>query len=118
MNPMISLPADSDIEKCEDLGDGYVSQVRSFGALGYAPDRIAALLNLNKKQKFALSIRLTLPGDVYYEAYRNGQAIGAYNIDIELVKLAEKGDSDSIELLDQRRNDRALLDLRKDLFGI
>lgn len=117
MNP-VSLPVDSDIEKYEDLGEGYLSQVRSFGALGYTPERIAALLNLTKKQKFALSVRLSLPGDVYFEAYRNGLAIGAYNIDVELVKSAEKGEADSIELLEQRRNDRALLDLRRDLFGV
>ena len=54
----------------------YTAQIRSFGALGYSPERIAALLNLTGKEKTNLIVRLAIPDDPYYMAYQNGLAIG------------------------------------------
>jgi hypothetical protein len=100
------------------IGDEYISQVRTFGALGYSVNRICTLLQLTKKQKVALSIRMSLPGDVYYEAYRNGKAIGEYNIDSELAKQAERGNIEAITLLEERKQERVEVDLRQQLFGV
>lgn len=108
----------SDIDKTLLIGDEYINQVRSFGALGYSHSRICNLLPLTKQQKVALRVRLSLPGDTYYEAYANGRAIGEYNIDAELAKKAENGDIDAISALAERKNERAELDLRKELFGV
>lgn len=109
----------SQLQKNEDwIGEEYVSQVRTFGALGYSIDRIAKLLSLTKKQKMALLIRLDIADDPYAIAYANGRAIGEYNIDAELAKQAEKGDISSIETLERRKNERIELDLRKQLFGV
>ena len=55
---------------------------------------------------------------MYYEAYLQGLALGEYNIDAELAKKAEKGDNESITLLEERKNERAEKDLRQQLFGI
>lgn len=74
------------MDRASLIGDEYVSQVRTFGALGYTPHRICSLLGLRGKEKIALTIRLALPGDVYNDAYRNGCALGEYNIDAELAK--------------------------------
>lgn len=112
------LAASSDVDKAMIIGDEYVSQVRTFGALGYTPHRICSLLGLQGKEKMALSIRLALSGDVYYEAYRNGCALGEYNIDAELAKKAEIGDVAAIETLETRKEERIVKDLRKELFGI
>ena len=100
------------------IGDEYVSQVKTYAALGYSVNRICTLLQLSKKQKVALGIRMTLPGDVYYEACRNGKAIGEYNIDSELAKQAERGDIAAITLLGERKQERMEADLRQQLFGI
>jgi hypothetical protein len=100
------------------IGDEYISQVRSFGALGYTVKRICTLLSLTKEQRIALSMRMSLPGDIYYEAYQNGRAIGEYNIDAELSKKAELGDIDAITLLEERKNERVEIDLRQQLFGV
>lgn len=100
------------------IGDEYVSQVRTFGALGYSPHRICSLLGLRGKEKIALAIRLSLIGDVYYDAYRNGCALGEYNIDAELAKKAEAGDVTAIETLETRKQERIVKDLRNSLFGI
>lgn len=100
------------------IGEEYVNQVRTFGALGYSIDRIAKLLSLSRVQKAALLIRLGIADDPYAIAYANGRAIGEYNIDAELAKQAEKGDISSIEMLEQRKNARIELDLRKELFGV
>ena len=100
------------------MGDEYISQVRSFGALGYSVKRICTLLRLDKKQKLELTMRMSLPGDIYNEAYQNGKAIGEYNIDAELAKKAELGDVSAITLLEERKHDRAEVDLRQQLFGV
>lgn len=102
----------------EILSDEYVNQVRTFGALNYTPERICQLLALRKAKREALLYRITFPGDVYFEAYQQGLALGEYNIDAELAKKAEKGDNDSITLLEERKNERAEKDLRMKLFGI
>ena len=108
----------SDVDKITLLGDEYVSQVRTFGALGYSPARICNLLGLRGKEKIALGIRIAMPGDVYYDAYRNGSALGEYNIDAELAKKAETGDVSAIETLETRKQERIVKDLRNKLFGI
>lgn len=105
-------------DKIMIIGDEYINQVRSFGALGYSVARICNLLPLTKQQKTALKIRLSIPGDTYFEAYANGRAIGEYNIDAELTKKAEAGDVEAISVLAERKNERAELDLRKELFGV
>lgn len=106
------------MDKTALIGDEYISQVRTFGALGYTPHRICSLLGLRGKEKVALTIRLALSGDVYNEAYRNGCALGEYNIDAELAKKAETGDVSAIETLETRKEERVVKDLRNQLFGI
>ena len=105
------------IEK-EILSDEYINQIRTFGALNYTPERICQLLGLRKVKREALLYRITLPGDIYFEAYQQGLALGEYNIDAELAKKAEKGDNESITLLEERKNERTEKDLRMKLFGI
>lgn len=102
----------------EIISDEYVQQVRTFGALGYTPERICLLLGLKEKRRMSLLLRIAVPGDVYCEAYHQGRALGEYNIDAELAKKAEKGDTDAIALLEERKNERAAKDLRLKLFGI
>lgn len=102
----------------EIIGDEYVLQVRTFGALGYTPDRICSLLKLSKKDSVSLKLRISLPGDVYCEAYSQGRYMGEYNVDAELAKKAERGDVDAIMLLEERKHDRKVKDLRLKLFGI
>lgn len=112
------LTPTAEVDKAILIGDEYVSQVRTFGALGYTPHRICTLLGLRGREKMALTVRLALPGDVYYDAYRNGCALGEYNIDAELAKKAEAGDVSAIETLETRKQERIVKDLRNQLFGI
>ena len=100
------------------LGEEYITQVRTFGALAYTPERICKLLQLNPRDSIALQYRISQPGDTYHTAYHNGVALGEYNIDAELAKNAEAGDTDSIEMLEARKTERLEKDLRKELFGI
>ncbi len=100
------------------IGDDYVLQVRTFGALGYTPDRICRLLKLNKKDSISLKLRIELAGDAYNEAYQQGRYLGEYNIDAELAKKAEKGDVEAVMLLEERKHDRQVKDLRYKLFGV
>ena len=65
---MKELQPASDIDKTLAIGDEYVSQVRTFGALGYSINRICQLLNLSGKKKLALQLRLKIPGNICYDA--------------------------------------------------
>ena len=114
----LSLTPTSEIDKATCIGDEYVSQVKNYAALGYTPQRIVNLLNLRGRGRTALLVRIALVGDVYYDAYTSGQALGEYNIDAELAKRAESGDVEAIELLETRKNERVEIDLRKELFGV
>ncbi len=113
-----ALKPTSDIDDVMNIGEEYVPSVRTFGSLGYSHERICQLLNLNRKEKAAMMVRLAIPGDVYYEAYAHGKALGEYNIDAALAKQAEKGDPDAVKILEERKNDRIVIDLRKKLFGV
>lgn len=99
------------------IGEEFIPQVRAFGALGYTAERIANMLQITGRRRDVLLIRISSPGDTYHTAYFNGKAIGEYNIDAELAKHAEKGEIDSINLLQQRKDERDHLDLRRDLLG-
>ena len=44
----VLLPT-SDVDKAILIGEEYVSQVHTFGALGYTPQRICSLLGLRRK---------------------------------------------------------------------
>ena len=93
--------------------DIYIPKIRTFGAFGYDPERIADLLGLHGRKRTEL-----IPGDELRVAYDNGRAIGEYNIDVELTKLAERGDIDAITTLAERSKERKMKDLKKDLFGV
>ena len=100
------------------LSEELISQVRTFGALGYTPERICKLLGLRGNERVEFLLRMGIVGDTYCEAYKQGKALGEYNIDAELAKKAEDGDIESIKLLEARKNDRVEKDLRNELFGI
>lgn len=102
----------------EMIGDEYLTQVRTFGALGYTPERICRLLKLNKKDAVSLRLRIGIVGDAYNDAYQQGRYLGEYNIDAELAKKAEKGDVEAVVMLEERKHDRQVKDLRFKLFGI
>ena len=100
------------------LSEAYIPQVRTFGALGYTPERICKLLGLRGHKRVEFLLRMGIIGDAYCEAYRQGKALGEYNIDAELAKKAEDGEIESIKLLEARKNERVEKDLRNELFGI
>lgn len=50
------LTPTSDVDQITQIGEEYVSQVRTFGALGYTPQRICNLLGLRGKEKLALIV--------------------------------------------------------------
>lgn len=98
--------------------DEHIGKIKSFGALGYDAHRIADLLGLDAGQRNELLMRLNTPTDSLTIAYEQGRAIGEYNIDVELTKMAERGDGDSAILLAERAKKREVNDLKKRLFGI
>lgn len=98
--------------------DQYIPKVRTFGALGYGADQIADLLGLQGKERLELTVRLSMKGDALKTAYDNGRAIGEYNVDAELAKLAERGDIDAITTIAERSKERKLREMKKEMFGV
>jgi hypothetical protein len=96
----------------------YSNKIRTFGALGYSAERIADLLGLKGVERAELLLRLIVPGDDYHAAWQNGRAIGEWNVDAELAKLAERGDTDAIHVLAERSRQRVIRDMKNELFGL
>ena len=80
----------------------YATQIRTFGALGYSPERIANILGLKGTEREEVISRIRTSGDPYNSAYLYGNAVGEYNI----------------ESLETRKKERTHLDLKRKLFGI
>lgn len=112
-----TIDKDYSLVQFEQIGEEFIAQVRQFGSLGYAPERIASMLSITGMKRTCLIMRITTPGDTYNTAYYYGKSVGEYNIDAELAKRAEKGEVDAIILQQQRKDLRSELDLRKELFG-
>lgn len=118
MTPSNHLLSAPELDPTTVIGDEYLEQVRMYGVLGYSPQRISTLLGLSGKKKTALTIRISLQGDTYHEAYHGSLALGEYNIDAELAKKAETGDVAAIEALEARKQEREIKSLRQQLFGV
>ena len=100
------------------LSEEYIPQVQSYAALGYSPTRIANIIGLKGIAKDALITAIRTVGSPYNETYHRGVALGELNIDTELAKMAEAGDVDAIERLEERNDERVIRDLRRTLFGV
>jgi phosphoglycolate phosphatase-like HAD superfamily hydrolase len=100
------------------MDDNILYKIRNFGALNYAPERIADLLGYVGEERRKLFIELADEQSQAAVIYRQGQGIGKYNIDVELLKNAEKGVPEAIDLLDERQRRETVINLKKELFGI
>lgn len=103
-----------DIIAMEDL----VPKVTEYAQMGYSPERIADLLRLSAERRRAFIIRISSPDDTLNIAYRESLADAEYSIDCKLADKANDGDIDSIKALAERNNERNVLELRKELFGV
>ena len=108
----------SEMDTVSDIGEQYLEEVRSYAEIGCNPQCIVDLIGLARREKLALVVRISLPGDIYNDAYNSGRALGEFNIDKKLVEKANAGDIEAITLLEERKNQRVELDLRKQLFGV
>ncbi len=95
-----------------------LNKVRSYGSLGYTPDRIADMLALSREERVRMITLIDTEGTDLHQYYKQGLALGEYNKDVELTKKAEKGDIEAISLLSERRFIRERDDLKNDLFGV
>lgn len=112
------LSPTSEIDTVSYIGEQYLKEVREYAEIGCNPQRIAYLLGLTGRERLALIVRISLSGDTYNDAYNNGRTLGEFNIDKKLMEKANTGDIEAITLLEERKNQRVELDLRKQLFGV
>lgn len=95
-----------------------IDKIRVFGSLGYSPEQIANLLGFNKSARAKLYKDLVDEDHPRAIAYQRGFMTSEYKTDVSLVKAANSGDIDSIELLAKREKEREFKNLKKQLFGI
>lgn len=100
------------------LDEQLLKRIRDYGALGHTPGQIVALLRIPLRERDAFLDEFERPETRVYEFYQNGKAIMDYNTNVELAHQAEKGDIDSISLLDQRKENQKVNELLADLFGL
>lgn len=68
--------------------DDFLSQVSSFGILGYGVEKIIDLTDPDYPDRFRIDF--STPGTPVYKAFRKGCTTGEYNLDKELFDLAVK----------------------------
>lgn len=100
------------------IDEDILKRVRDYGALDQSPRQIAFLLRIPAGEIDAFIDEMMRPDTRLHEYYAAGKAIISYNTNVELARQAEKGDSDAIKLLDQRRQDQRYQDMCTELFGI
>ena len=93
-------------------------KVREYAALGYTPSQVVSLLNLSQRATNVLTMRIDIPGDEYYEAYRSGRLSSELDIDRALAEQAKDGDIDSIKQREERGHLAKMTEMKKKLFGV
>ncbi len=101
-----------------EINDEIIKKVKNFGVLGISFDQVATLLMVPEQQKTFIIEQLSNPGNELYEAYAYGRAVGDYNKEAKMEKLAESGDMDSINTQRIYRKQKKVDDLKRKLFGL
>jgi hypothetical protein len=95
----------------------FLSNVSSFGILGYSIEKIIDLTNPQDDEQFRIDF--STPGTVIYKAYRKGKTTGEYNLDKDLFDKATKAhDAVSNTILDERMDRKRVKDKIFENFGI
>lgn len=100
------------------LDEQTLKRVRDMGALGHTPSQIVSLLDISRSDRAIFYDELTNPETPLYIAYNKGRSIMSYNTNVELARLAEKGDQEAIVLLDERSRQQRVDELLLELFRI
>lgn len=96
----------------------YLNRVEELALLGYSPERIVSIIDLDRTKSAVLLLKLNLPNDEFYEAYHKGLCQGEEKMDSSLHAQADDGDIDAIKLIQERNALRQEQELRKKLFGV
>jgi len=93
-------------------------KIRNYGALKYSKEKIAAILGLTKDERETFFSDFDDKESEVRRFWEQGVAIGDYNIDAELAKSAEGGDTNSIIELSYRQYYQKTDQIKNELFGI
>ena len=97
--------------------DDFLSNVSSFGILGYSVEKIIDLTDPENAEQFRIDF--STPESAVYKAYRRGKTTGEYNLDKDLFDKATKGhDTESNSILDERMDRKRLNDKITENFGL
>lgn len=95
-----------------------LKRIRDYAALGHTPGQIVSLLGIAYQQREAFLDEFSRSDTKVYQSFMQGKAMMDYNVNVELTRNAEKGDTEAIEVLDQRKQNQKVAELLSDLFGV
>lgn len=84
------------------LSDSQMKTASDLAALWYSPKAIAAALGLEGRDAEYFISAAKIPGSAVYDLLQRGER-DASAIDLSLLKLAKKGDTDAVEALRKAR---------------
>lgn len=93
-------------------------KVKEYGALGYSPERISALLGLTRTLASVFLLRIRTPGDELYVDYHQALVQAQVQVDTKLAEIANNGDLDAIKMQAERGQERLEYELRQKYFGV
>ncbi len=95
-----------------------LTKVRTFGVFKYPVDKIVLLLNILPEQTGDFLEEFENKSSALRRHYEQGVVMGEHNISIALMKKAEEGDVFAVQQLEDLIENRAVDNLRKELFGV
>ncbi|NHZ84411.1 MAG: hypothetical protein GWP19_00840 [Planctomycetia bacterium] len=89
----------------------FIKKIIQLGMIAYDIDRIVIICD--EVPESELRIDFEEEGSKIHDAYKKGQYLAEFNIDMKLMDLAGNGDLKAIDRLKQRKEERKILDKKK-----
>ena len=95
-----------------------IEQIKGYGKFKYSPERITVLLGLTRVDRQTFLQEFENPESDVRLAYEQGVALGEYEIDEALLKMATDDNVIAATELSRRRYYANINRIKKELFGI
>lgn len=83
-----------------EYSEEQIGYIKNFGAMGYKPDKIASILNL---QISYVNNVFNNKESNFYKYYIEGKNLNDYLIDLRLIEMAQAGDLKAVQTLTIRQ---------------
>lgn len=92
------------------LNEEEIKMMINMGALGYESSKIAILMDMDVSE---VETGLKDPENTLYKAYKKGEYLSEYKIDLKLLEMAQSGDIKAMERIEQKKQTREYQESQK-----